>query len=408
LAWLWLIVLLAICISAYFLYGHFTAGASTSAAAARDPANRAVPVVTATARTGDLNIYLNGLGNVTPFNTVTVRSRVDGEVDKVAFIEGQIVHQGDLLAQIDPRPFDVQREQAEGQYARDEAQYTNAKKNVERDKEAGNAISVQQLDADTSSMNQFAAAMKVDQAQIDAAKLQLAYCKITAPIDGRIGLRLVDQGNIIHANDPNGIAVITQLQPIALVFSLPEDVIAPVQQKLHAGVKLEVDAFDRDLRAKIAAGELLASDNQIDQTTGMLRFKAMFPNTDNALFPNQFVNARLLIDMLKNTVLVPTAAVQRGLQQATYVYVATADPAAPEKAKVKMRNVTVGPTEGNDTAITDGLAAGELVVTDGVDKLTDDASVTMRSGDETGATTRPTSRPARSGGAKSSGAHQHS
>jgi multidrug efflux system membrane fusion protein len=410
LAWLWLPALVALGAIAYLLYAHYGPSAAGSAAASAKEgfAGRAVPVVTATAHTGELNVYLTGLGNVTPFNTVTVRSRVDGQVDKVAFVEGQVVKQGDLLAEIDPRPFQVQREQAEGQYARDQAQFNNAKKNVERDTEAGAAISKQQLDADTSSMNQFAAAMQVDQGQIDAAKLQLAYCQITAPISGRIGLRLVDQGNIIHANDANGLAVITQLQPIAVVFSLTEDVVPQVQQKLHAGAKLEVDAFDRDLRTKIATGELLASDNQIDPTTGMLRFKAMFANTDNALFPNQFVNARLLIDTIKNTVLVPTPAVQRGLQDQSYVYVVTADPSTPDRGKVKMRNVTVGPAEGDETSITDGLAAGEVVVTDGVDKLIDDAAVTMRAGDGGAATTRPTSRPARSGAKSSSGgAHQH-
>jgi len=360
-----------------------SAAANTSATAGggRGAMNRDVPVVTASSRSGDLNLYLTGLGTVTPFNTVTVRSRVDGQINTVSFTEGQFVHEGDLLAEIDPRPFQVQLEQAEGQMIKDQAQLTNAKVNVERDREAKSAISAQQLDTDIAVMSQYEGAVKIDQGQIDSAKLQLTYCKITAPISGRIGLRQVDQGNIVHASDSTGLAVITQLQPIAVLFSLQQENISAVLRKTHAGETLAVDAYDRELKNKLSTGKLLAADNQIDPTTGMLRFKAQFENTDYSLFPNQFVNARLLIDTLKNVVLVPNAAVQHGLQS-DFIYVVKPDSTA------EMRSVTVGATEGNDTVITEGLQPGETLITDGVDKLQDGSKVTLAQ-TANGPSTRP-------------------
>jgi multidrug efflux system membrane fusion protein len=422
--WIWavvvVLVLAAAAVAIYFFYGR--SGASTAAAGRRAAmAGRPVPVVSAVARIGDLPQYLTGLGNVVPLKSVTVRTRVDGQVDSVSFVEGQLVHEGDLLAQIDPRPFQVQQEQAEGQLAKDQAAYNVAKTNVQRDKEAlaANAIAAQQLDTDQSAMDQAAAAMKVDQSQIDSAKLQLTYCNVTSPITGRIGLRLVDPGNIVHASDSTGIAVIAQRQPITLVFSLPEDVVGQVEKKINAGEKLAVDAFDRDMKLKLATGSLLASDNQIDPTTGMLKFKAIFPNEDDALFPNQFANARLLIDTVQNAVLVPTAAVQHGLQSATFVYVVKFDaggaseapaaggaggteqhgPAAAAAGKpgtVEMRDVVVGPSEGDTTVIANGLNAGDTVVTDGVDKLNDGSKVLARNADEAAAAgNAATTRPAR-------------
>jgi membrane fusion protein, multidrug efflux system len=343
------------------------------AAPATPPASRGVPVVAAAAKQGSLDLYLTGLGTVTAFNMVTVRSRVSGQLIKVAFQEGQLVRKGDLLAEIDPRPYQVQLAQAEGQMAKDLAQLRNAQRDLERFKTllSRDMISKQEFDAQLATIDQVEGVIKSDQAQIDNAKLQLTYSRITAPISGRIGLRLVDEGNMVQANDTNGLAVITQLQPIAVLFSIPQDDLPSVLKKMQGGKKLVVEAYNRDLKQKLATGTLLTIDNQIDPNTGTVRCKAVFPNEDNALFPNQFVNARLLVDTQQDAVIVPTAAIQRS-PRSTFVYVVKDDSA------VESRNVTVGPGEGDDVAVTNGLSPGEVVVIEGVDRLQQGTKVTAR------------------------------
>src|SRR5215831_2376888 len=332
--------------------------------------NFVVPVVVAAAQKGDLPVYFNGLGTVTAFNTVTVRSRVDGQLVNVAFREGQFVHEGDLLAQVDPRPFEVQLEQAQGQLTKDQAQRKDAEVNLERYKllfKEG-VIPQQQLDTQAALVGQFDGAIKSDQSQIDNAKLLLTYSRITAPISGRVGLRLVDSGNIVHANDTNGIVVITQLQPIAVLFSLPQDELPQVSAKLRSGVQLNVEVYDRDDKQKIATGKLLTIDNEIDPTTGTYKLKSVFNNADSALFPNQFVNVHLLVDTKHNLTIVPAAAIQRG-PQGTYVYAVGTD------NSVKIRAVTIAQITGNNIGLSAGLNDGETVVIDGLDKLQDGSKV---------------------------------
>jgi multidrug efflux system membrane fusion protein len=379
--WLWVLVLGVIAFGFWYYRNSRNASQAASATAAPGAVGKGkggsggagglvVPVVVSTAQRGDLPVYFNGLGTVTAFNTVTVRSRVDGQLVSIAFKEGQFVHQGDLLAQIDPRPFQVQLEQALGQLAKDQAQRKDAEVNFERYKllfKEG-VIPQQQLDTQGALVGQVDGAITSDQSQIDNAKLQLTYSRITAPISGRIGLRLVDAGNIVHASDTNGLLVITQLQPISVIFSLPQDQLPQVNAKLHSGVQLAVDAYDRDDTAKIASGKLETIDNQIDLTTGTYKLKSTFTNADNALFPNQFVNVHLLVDTKHNLTIVPAAAIQRG-PQGTYVYAADTDNTA------KIRIVTIAQTTGDRVGLSAGLNSGDLVVIDGLDKLQDGTKI---------------------------------
>jgi multidrug efflux system membrane fusion protein len=375
--WVWLLVLCAAGGAAYLFLPKI---AQTNAAAQKDKkggkggdANRPVPVVAAMSHKGDMPVYLNGLGSVTAFYTVTVRTRVDGQIMKVYFEEGQMVNQGDVLIDIDPRPFQVQLEQAQGQMAKDQALLANANIDLERYKVlfAQEAVPKQTLDTQTATVNQDEAVIKSDQAAVDSAKLNLVYAHITSPITGRIGLRLADPGNVVHATDASGLAVITQLQPIAVIFNIAEDSLPQVSKKMAAGEKLPVFAYDRDLKQKLASGTLATIDNQIDQTTGTVKFKGVFENKDLSLFPNQFVNARLLLDTKHGAVIVPTAAIQRS-PQSTFVYVVKPD------NTVEVRDIKVGITEGDEASVESGLDAGEKVVIDGIDKLQQGTKVNVR------------------------------
>jgi membrane fusion protein, multidrug efflux system len=332
-----------------------------------------VPVSAAKAYRGDIPVYQTGLGSVAAFYTVTVRTRVDGQLMDVFVREGDFVKKDELLAQIDPRPFQVQLDQAEGQMARDQALLTNARLDLQRYQTLiqQEAIPKQQLDTQVSTVAQSVGNVKTDQAAIDSARLQLTYSRITAPIGGRIGLRQVDPGNIVHASDTTGILVITQLQPIAVLFTIPEDNLPPILKKLRTGARLPADAYNRDSSIKLDSGTLLTVDNQIDPQTGTSRLKAVFNNRGGLLFPNQFVNVQLLVDTLRGQVIIPAAAIQRG-QQGTFVYVVKAD------NTVEARPVAPGIAVGEIASIQSGLNAGETVVTDGTDKLQPGSPVRVR------------------------------
>ena len=324
----------------------------------------AVPVAVATAERRDVPVFLKGLGSVTASNTVSVKSRVDGQLAQINFTEGQHVNKGDLLAVIDPRPFQVALDQAQAALFRDQAQLKDARLNYERFKsllDDSGAMSRQQVDTQRATADQLEGAVRSYQAAIDNAKLNLVYSHITAPISGRIGLRLVDVGNMVHAADTTPLLVITQLQPIAVLFTLPEDSLLNVSQHMHKGT-LPVEAYSRDDQTRLATGKLLTIDNQIDQTTGTGRLKAMFDNPDDALWPNQFVNVRLLLETHKGSITIPSVAVQNG-PQGSYVFTVK-----PDKT-VAVSPVTVSFTQSNVASIASGVAPGDVVVVDGQDKL---------------------------------------
>lgn len=401
--WVWLLVFAAIGYGCYRLYTFETAKSEMMTAkkgAALGP--HKIAVTAATAHTGDMPVYLQGLGTVTAFNTVTVKTRIDGQLINVAFHEGQFVHKGDLLAEIDPRPYQVALDQAQGNLAKDQAALKDAQVNLERDRELYNdkIIAKQQLDTQTATVEGSRGSLIADQAAIDNAKLNLSYTRVTAPISGRVGLRLVDAGNMVHAADANGLVIITQLQPIAVLFSIPEDQLPEVLRKLHQGAKLRTEAYDRGLTKKLADGTLVTVDNQIDQTTGTSRLKAVFPNTDFALFPNQFVNVKLWLDTKHGAIVVPAVAIQRG-PTGTFVYVVQDD------NTVAMRQVKVGLSEANDVSIDDGLQSGESVVVDGAEKLAEGMKVAVRqAGSSPTGTTQGRARPTRNAQAHTATARQ--
>jgi membrane fusion protein, multidrug efflux system len=369
--WLWLFVPLLLGLCAYFLRPTDAGGKSNGAAP--KAGGPALPVVAATARTGNIGVFYTGLGVVTPLATVTVRSRVDGQLMSVRYREGDTVHKGDLLVEIDDGPYQAALTQAEGQLIRDQATLENARIDLARYQQLVplKAIPEQQLATQQATVHQNEGVVKVDEGQIESARVNLAYCKITAPVSGRVGLRLVDPGNIVHAADTNALAVITQMNPISVIFTISEDQLQVVFGKVTAGQKLEVDAYDRAAKTKLAQGSLSTLDNEVDPTTGTLKLRATFENAKDTLFPNQFVNARLLVQEKHGVTLLPSAAVQRNAQ-ATYVYVVKAD------STVTVRPITVGTTEGDDSEIVSGLSPGDVVVTTGVDKLQEGSRVSVR------------------------------
>ena len=375
-----LVVVLVIVVAFLFFQRLNTGNAKANKPALAPPT---VAITTATAQQGSIGVYVNALGSVTPLYTVTVKSRVDGQLMSINYREGQMVHQGDTLAEIDPRPFQALLTQVEGQYERDKALLENANNDLKRYQTAysKNAIPKQQLDTQQATVHQYEGIVKNDQGQIDNAKVQLGYCHITSPISGRIGLRLVDPGNIVHAADANGMLVITQLQPISVLFSVAEDYLPQIEQQLRHGNRLSVDAFDRAQQKKISSGTLLTFDNEIDTATGTIKLKATFPNRDNALFPNQFVNAKLLVSTQRGVILIPTPAIQRNAQEA-FVYLVKPD------QTVALQTVSPGTSEGNMTAV-EGLKAGDAIALDGFDKLQPGIKVTVRKNSDTGSG-RPT------------------
>ena len=364
-----LIVLIAVAGGGYLIYRSFYAP-QPAGNAARNPLTAPQSVGAATIGQGDIRVIVNALGTVTPIATVTVQTQIDGQLLEVGFTEGQMVKKGDFLAQIDPRPYQLQQAQFEGQLARDQGLLAQAQVDMTRYQKLAeqNSIARQQYEDQVYIVQQDQGLVKLDQAQVDQQKLNVLYCRIVSPVTGRIGLRLVDPGNYIQTSNTTGIAVVTQLQPITVIFPIPEDDLPDILPQLNAGTPLEVSAYDRANVKMLATGRVAALDSQIDTTTGTVKVRAQFDNADNLLFPNQFVNARLLVKTLNNVVTVPTAAIQRGAP-GSYVYVINAD------NTVSVRPIGIGPTEGAMAAVNSGLAVGERVVVDGTDRLRDGARV---------------------------------
>lgn len=338
--------------------------------------NAVIPVGVATAKTGDMPVYLDGLGNVTPRSTVIVHTQINGQLMQLLFNEGQMIEKDAMLAKIDDRPYVAQLEQVEGLLTRDQALLADAKVNLARYKDlwAKDSIAKQQLDSQAALVKQYEGAVRNDQGQVDNAKVNIAYTNITSPVAGRVGLRQVDLGNVVHTTDTNGIVVVTELQPITALFTLPEDSLSNVLKHTVAGDKLEAEAWDRDSKNKLAQGTLLAVDNQVDPSTGTVKLRAEFDNKDDALFPSQFVNIRLKVETQKSVVLIPTSGVQRGTK-GTFVYLVK-----PDKT-VAVQNITLGVTEGETVVATQGVGAGDQIVVDGADSLRDGAKVEVAAAD---------------------------
>ena len=390
---LWLLLLaILIAIVVWWVMRHQQAGNT-----GRFTSSGPMPVGTATVAKGDMPIIDNALGTVTPLATVTVQTQINGQLLEVGFQEGQMVNKGDFLAQIDPRPYQVALEQAQGQLAKDQASLADAKLDLARYEKlvAQNAIATQTLDTQRATVAQDVGVVQTDQAAVDAQKLNLIYCHITAPVGGRVGLRQVDAGNYIQTSNTTGIVVVTQLQPISVIFTLPEDSLPAVLTQVHAGQTLQAIALDRTGKTQIEVGQLATIDNQIDTTTGTAKLRATFANTTLNLFPNQFVNIKLKVDTLQGTNIVPDAAIQRGAP-GTFVYVVKPD------NTVTAQPVTLGPDDGEKVAVTKGLEPGQVVVTDGADRLKEGAKVTVT---ENGS--QPAQPQGQTPGQTPGGAHSH-
>jgi multidrug efflux system membrane fusion protein len=378
--WVWIILLLVVGLVGFRMYQNKQSAAQAAKQKAA-LAQRGVPISTTTATKGPIGVYINALGTVTPVYTATITSRVDGQIISVNYREGQMVHKGDVLLQIDPRPYQAALTQAEGTLAHDEALLAEGRIDLNRYQEAfnRNAIAKQQLDDQVQTVKQVEGSVKNDQGTVAAATTNVDYTTIRAPIEGRVGLRLLDPGNIVTSGGTTPLVVVTQLQPITVIFSVAEDYLPQIQKQMKAGHKMSVDALDRDQLTKLASGSLLTLDNQIDTSTGTVKLKAIFQNGDLTLFPNQFVNARLLVDTQQDATLVPAAAIQRNAQNA-FVYLIKPDQTA------AVQNVTVGTTDGNTSAV-QGIQPGDVIAMTGFDKLQDGVKVTVRNGSGSGAET---------------------
>ena len=386
-------LLLVAAAAAWWIYGS---------PAPRQPATRSattapVSVIAATVGTGDINITQNALGTVTSLATVTMRTQISGYLSRVDFTEGQEVQKGDLLAEIDSRPYEAALQQMQGQQARDQALLEGAKVDLERYRRlvAQKAIPQQQFDTQQALVKQYEGQVAADEGQVNTAKVNLAYCRILAPVSGRIGLRQVDQGNYVTPGDQNGLAVITQIEPISVIFTIPEDGMPQILSRLHAGAKLPVIAYDRSGTNRLATGTLTTVDNQLDTTTGTLKLRAQFPNEDERLFPNQFVNAQLVVDVMHDATVLPIAAVQRGAP-GTFVYLIK------EGDTASVRPVELGPSDGDRVAVHTGVAPGDRVVIDGADRLREGSKVSLRDPNSNQAIPAGSGAPKRSGTPKGS------
>jgi len=396
--WKWLLALVLLVLAgavAWYELGPAIAPGTAPAPGGRAAGQGAAqPVGAATIATGDIRIIINALGTVTPLATVTVKTQIAGQLQQIGFTEGQLVHKGDFLAQIDPRPYQAALEQYEGQLAKDQATLKQAQVDLVRYQTLvkQDSIARQQADDQVYLVLQDEGAIRTDQAQIDTQKLNLIYCHIVAPVEGRVGLRQVDAGNYVQTSDANGLVVLTQLQPISVLYSIAEDSLPAVLKRFHTGAKLPVVAFDRANVTQLATGELSTMDNEIDTTTGMVKLRAMFPNTDESLFPSQFVNAQMVVDTLHDVVTAPVSAIQRGAP-GTYVYLVGKD------STVSVKVVKIGVTDGDKVQVISGLAAGDRVVVDGADRLRDGVHVSAKDAAPSATTQAPAGADGQPGGA---------